>query len=652
MKRLRKSSVSKFIIRNKWIPISYLPRWFVFCIDIILVVLANLVYYSIVSNLNVSFYETLSLPERFALKVAAYVLFFLVFKTYSGIVRHSTLHDGFNLFKATFCTFITLAGFNYFYYFFFGKKIFLMPGLAINFFITLLFLIAFRIIVKVLYQVYLELGNQRNFEKVVVYGTDYKSVALANALLMDPKQKYKLIAFVEPRKSSVSLDKKILNIPVITYNKSLFKSIENLGVTNIIITENKLSGNLRDKAIDKCLEHGIRLLTIPSVTDWTDYKNITKSIKTFEIQDLLERKPIELDYTNISEKVSEKVILVSGAAGSIGSEMVRQLIAFKPDTVLLLDQAETPLHELSIDLQKSMSCEIIPLIADIRDKKQLEQIFKKYRPQLVFHAAAYKHVPLMEINPKQAVLTNILGTKNLADLAVQYDVSRFVMVSTDKAVNPTNIMGASKRIAEKYIQSYSVHLKQNKVNPTKFITTRFGNVLGSNGSVVPLFTKQIKEGGPVTITHPDIIRYFMTIPEACQLVLEAGVMGNGGEIFIFDMGKPVKIVDLAKKMIRLAGFTPNKEIPIEFVGLRPGEKLYEELLSDTSTTLPTHHDKIMIAKDITEDYIGVQKAIEELISVSKEDDVLETVTLMKQIVPEFKSQNSHFESLDSITGLQ
>ena len=341
-----------------------------------------------------------------------------------------------------------------------------------------------------------------------------------------------------------------------------------------------------------------------------------------------------------------KRILITGAAGSIGSEIVRQIIPFSSSKIILLDQAETPLHQLTLELNH-VNLEIIPVIVDVRNKEQLETVFEQYEPEFVFHAAAYKHVPLMEKNPNQAVFTNVLGSKNLADLAVKYKVERFVLISTDKAVNPSNIMGASKRIAEKYVQSLSIYLDQMGESSTKFITTRFGNVLGSNGSVVPLFTKQINAGGPITITHPDIIRYFMTIPEACQLVLEAGAMGKGSEIFIFDMGEPVRIIDLAYKMIKLAGFIPEEDIKIEVVGLRPGEKLFEELLTDASTTLPTHHQKIMIAKDITENYISLNEDILELINLANENKSDALVIKMKHIVPEFISLNSKFEKFDN-----
>ncbi|HEU0137352.1 MAG TPA: nucleoside-diphosphate sugar epimerase/dehydratase, partial [Flavobacterium sp.] len=388
-----------------------------------------------------------------------------------------------------------------------------------------------------------------------------------------------------------------------------------------------------------------KVYTVPLITDWEDEQQISKKVKTFEIEDLLERKPIVLDMKAISKQLNGKTIMITGAAGSIGSEITRQVLEFNPHKLVLLDQAETPLHSLQLEMAGiPKKVNIHAVLADIRRHDVMEKVFETYRPDVVYHAAAYKHVPLMEENPEQAVFTNVMGTKNLADLALKYNVERFVMVSTDKAVNPSSVMGASKRIAEKYVQSLQFH--NGNTSSTKFITTRFGNVLGSNGSIVPLFTQQIQQGGPITITHPEIIRYFMTIPEACQLVLEAGAMGKGGEIFIFDMGKPVKILDLAKKMIRLAGYTPNKEIEIKIIGLRPGEKLYEELLNDTSKTLPTHNLKIMIAEEVCEDYHVINSAVNNLFEGTTQQPHDLIVSKMKQIVPEFKSMNSVFETLD------
>lgn len=638
-------SVSSSFLKNKFLNLGYLPRWVIFSIDIAIVLFANLVTYLIVSNLTFKYYDTASVFQRTFIIVFTQIFFFFVFKSYAGIIRHSTLNDGFNLFKSTFSTFLALAILNYAHFYWVGSKIFLMPALVLTFLISFIFLLSFRIAVKIIYQVYIEASQVSSYQKVVIYGTDSHAIALANAINAEQPRKYKLVGFVDKYKNKAT--KTILDVPILSHEKSIVKILDALNAKNLIIADRNIPNKLQLLIVDQCLEHNIKLLTVPVVADWNNQKRITKSIKTFEILDLLDRKPIVLDNTRISNQLTDKIVLITGAAGSIGSEIVRQVLAFKPRKILVLDQAETPLYQLVLELEKVIAIEIVSLIADVRDKEQMRKIFEKYQPQFVFHAAAYKHVPLMEENPTQAIYTNVLGTKNMADLAVKFKVERFVMVSTDKAVNPSNVMGASKRIAEKYVQSLSAYLEQMKESSTKFITTRFGNVLGSNGSVVPLFTKQINEGGPLTITHPNIIRYFMTIPEACQLVLEAGAMGNGGEIYIFDMGKPVKIIDLAEKMIRLAGYVPNEDIEIKVVGLRPGEKLYEELLNDATKTLPTHHEKIMIAKDELEDYISISTEIDELIEIAKDKKPHEVVAKMKIIVPEFVSLNSEYQSLDN-----
>ena len=399
--------------------------------------------------------------------------------------------------------------------------------------------------------------------------------------------------------------------------------------------------------VEDCLASNIKVFNSGSITDWENQEAISKKVIEFKIEDLLDRSTISLDQEPISKQINKNTVLITGAAGSIGSELTRQIIRFKPKEIIILDQAETPLHYFSTELQKLNTKTIIrTVIGDVRNSDTLKDIFKSYKPEVVYHAAAYKHVPMMEENPSQAIFANVIGTINVANLSAEYGVKNFVFVSTDKAVNPSNVMGASKRIAEIYIQGMSSKSK-NGNSKIKFITTRFGNVLGSNGSVVPLFTEQIQNGGPVTITHPDVIRYFMTIPEACQLVLEAGAMGNGGEIFIFDMGAPVKIIDLAKKMIRLAGFIPEKDIKIKTIGLRPGEKLYEELLNDNSKTLPTHNSKIMIAQDVCSDYDLLFNQVEELIAIAHKNNKNELVSKMKEILPEFVSMNSYYNQLDN-----
>jgi FlaA1/EpsC-like NDP-sugar epimerase len=490
--------------------------------------------------------------------------------------------------------------------------------------------------------------DKNELSNALIYGSDANAISVANALRTEKPRRFKLLGFIDKFNTNKT-GKSILNLPIINQNKNIYVILRAIKADALIIAEKSLSKEETVAIVEECLEYNFKVFTVPLITDWEDEKQISNKVKRFEIEDLLERKPIVLDTQTISSQINEKTILITGAAGSIGSEITRQILSFKPTKIIILDQAETPLHSLSLEVDTiNEKVKIRSVLADVRNLKALEKVFVKYRPNIVYHAAAYKHVPLMEENPSQAVYTNVLGTKNLADLSVKYKVERFVMVSTDKAVNPSSVMGASKRIAEKYVQTLQDKLnkEQDDVENTKFITTRFGNVLGSNGSIVPLFAKQIQEGGPITITHPEIIRYFMTIPEACQLVLEAGTMGNGGEIYIFDMGEPVKILDLAKKMIRLAGFTPDKEIEIKIIGLRPGEKLFEELLNDTSKTLPTHNEKILIAQEIHDEYDIINESIMVLLDKIQLFSDEEIVIEMKKIVPEFRSMNSRFVAFD------
>lgn len=575
------------------------------------------------------------------------LLFFWVFRTYSGIIRHSSFIDAIKLGFATLSTLAVMIIINYIALYSLGSKIFMNTGLLINFVISFSTLFVYRIVVKQTFEKYLSETSKEDLMRGLIYGSDENAIAVANALMAERPRRFKVVGFVDKNKQNTA--KRILNLPIINLRKRVPVLMRSVEAEVLIIADKNLSKEEKLSIVDECLEFNYKVYTVPLISDWEDQKNIAKKVKTFEIQDLLERKPIVLDNQSISNQLNNKIILVTGAAGSIGSEIVRQIIAFKPKIVLMLDQAETPLHHLSLEIEKRIKeVKVVTIISDVRKREELEYVFKKYQPEVVFHAAAYKHVPLMERNPSQAVFVNVLGTKNVADLACQYQCESFVMVSTDKAVNPSNVMGASKRIAEKYVQG--LHHKNRLQTPecigTKFITTRFGNVLGSNGSVVPLFTEQIASGGPVTITHPDIIRYFMTIPEACQLVLEAGAMGNGGEVYIFDMGKPVKIIDLAHKMIRLAGFTPDAEIKVKIIGLRPGEKLYEELLNNAAKTLPTHHEKIMIAQEAMEDFEQLNEAVGELIAEAECYTTNEIVIKMKAIVPEYISMNSDFVSLD------
>lgn len=637
------------LFQNRFNNIGYLPRWIVFCLDTFILILSSVITYIIISNLNVDFYDTYPVGIRYGIIIVVNLLFFIIYRTYAGIIRHTTFVDTVRILIATFLSLISLIAINYGHYKIFGAKIFLLPGLFIFFVVSFVLLFLFRVAVKYTFEHYLTVSDLKKLPRVVIYGTGSNAVALANSLKIQTPKQYTLVGFIEKDKSSNGRYKELLGIPILKKRDNIAPLLRVLKADAVILIDEDLSKKEKLKIVEDCLDFNFKILSVPPLSDWSDRAELSKSIKKFDIKDLLGRKPIELDNENIALQLKDKVLLITGAAGSIGSEIVHQVLDFKPARVVLVDQAETPLHDISLEiLKKESSTEIIPIVADINDLVFMQHIFGTYKPDVVYHAAAYKHVPLMEENPYQAINTNVLGTKNLADLSVAHNVQKFVMVSTDKAVNPSNIMGASKRIAEIYVQSLYFNLQKEPKATTKFITTRFGNVLGSNGSVVPLFTKQIEEGGPITITHPDIIRYFMTIPEACQLVLEAGAMGSGGEIYIFDMGKPVKIIDLARRMIRLAGFVPDQEIEIKVVGLRPGEKLYEELLNDKAKTMPTHHEKIMIATEVYEsDFSSIHLKINHLIVQSKEFKIEEAVLTMKEIVPEFLSKNSKFESLDN-----
>lgn len=634
----RKSGIS---LKN----LGYLPRWVILLIDIFAIGVSSAVTYYLFKGIGLDYYKNNYQVYKVILYFVVNILFFWWFKTYSGIIRHSSFIDAIKIVFSQVATLVVLVVSDVIYTVITKENLFVTTALLINVIFSFCLLFLYRVIVKQFFEIFLKSYQGGKLVNAMIYGADANAISVTNALNAEVPTRFKLLGFID--KYSMNESKRILNLPIINQKKKISVIMRSMNAEALIIADKSLSKEEQLAIVDDCLEHNLKVYTVPLITDWQNQQEISNKIKSFQIEDLLDRKPIVLDNKSISTQLKKKTILITGAAGSIGSEIVRQIIAFGPQEIIILDQAETPLHELTLEMQKvTCDAKIISIIADIRNKKGLTNVFEKYRPNLIYHAAAYKHVPLMEENPSQAIFVNVLGTKNLADLALQYGVEKFVMVSTDKAVNPSNVMGASKRIAEKYVQSlYFKELKSNS-DTTKFITTRFGNVLGSNGSVVPLFSKQIAEGGPVTITHEEIIRYFMTIPEACQLVLEAGTMGDGGEIYIFDMGKPVKIYDLASKMIRLAGFVPNKDIKIKVVGLRPGEKLYEELLNDTSKTLPTHHEKILIAQEMIDAFDEVELAIDNIIEASNNYDENLVVAKMKKIVPEFKSLNSAFQSLD------
>lgn len=632
----------KFTIRN----LSYLPRWIIVMIDVAVLTITFFFTLLIFRGTGLKYINTAHDVFFTVCFFACNIFFFWLFRTYSGIVRHSSYNDAVKLLFSQMSVLVVFLFFNFTYQLLYNERVFLTTALFINVLLSFCGLFLYRVVVKQTFELYLSDKNATKLIRTVIYGTDANAISVANALKFETPSRFKIVGFVDRNNQNAS--KRMMDLPILIQRKKLPSLMRSVGAEAVIMADKSISKDEQLIIVDQCLEFNYKVYTVPLITDWENQKEISQKVKNIQIEDLLERKAIVLDKKSISRQLKEKTVLITGAAGSIGSEIVRQVLLFNPHRVIVLDQAETPLHHLSLELEHKFSkSKVEYIIADVRDKEAMDKVFKRYKPQVVYHAAAYKHVPLMEENPSQAILTNILGTKILADLSCAYHVKKFVMVSTDKAVNPSNVMGASKRIAEKYVQSLQIkHQKEDNENATKFITTRFGNVLGSNGSVVPLFTKQIANGGPLTITHPDIIRYFMTIPEACQLVLEAGAMGNGGEIYIFDMGKPVRILDLAKKMIKLAGFIPDKEIKIEIVGLRPGEKLYEELLNDTAKTIPTYHEKIMIAQEIQDEFENLHVDIHELISIANFFENDDIVTKMKAIVPEFKSMNSTFEVLD------
>ncbi len=567
-------------------------------------------------------------------------IFFKIFRPYSIILRFSSEKDLFSIVKSLSATFAILLVINNVYPNLFGDSALQGAILFLTFLQSVILLSFSRFLLRKRYKkLYAEKSRDIN---VVIFGAGQAGMITKRSIENDGKSRFNVVAFLDDNES-VSY-KLMDNIEI--YPPSEFKNLVNkYNIKKAIIAIHAISAQRKKEFGYMCLEHEVTPLVVPPIDTWINGNFSTGQLREFKVEDLLNRPPININRDNIAQYVEGRVVLVSGAAGSIGSEICRQLLQFNPKTLIILDNAETPLVDVELELKAQIieKSKICTLIADVTFKERCRDVFNKYRPDLVFHAAAYKHVPMMENNPCEAVRVNVLGTKNLADLSVEYGVEKFVMISTDKAVNPTNVMGASKRIAEIYTQSYNYYFENKS---TAFITTRFGNVLGSNGSVVPRFKKQLEEGGPITVTHPDITRYFMTIPEACQLVLEAGSIGKGGEIFLFDMGKPVKIVDLAKNMIKLSGKQVDVDIRIEFTGLRPGEKLYEELLNKAEDTTPTHNSSITIANVREQDFQEVSHEIEKLILYSFTEPEFEIVAQMKRIVPEFISNASKFEVLD------
>ena len=625
---------------HRYLSAKVLPIWTILLIDVLIIVVSSLLAYALRYDFRSIFLESSTIDKTIVWTVIVNLVFFRVFRTYSNVLRFSSFIDIMRIFVSLTVSYALLMISSVLLASYLDIRLAPVSVLFMAYIISFAIMSCSRIVVKMFYELLNFDGSHS--ANVFIYGAKEAGVNIAKALRVNLRNHYRLRGFIADEPELIN--KVMMGVKVFPNDESLIDVLNDRDVHTIIISPAKMEELKKSDMADRLLAHNIKLMTAPPLSEWSGQTLNRTQLKEIQIEDLLQRDPIEIDIHKVASHLEGKRVMITGAAGSIGSEIMRQVASFNPYKLILVDQAETPLHDIRLELQdrwRDIDAETI--IADISNATRMEDIFKEYQPQYIFHAAAYKHVPMMEDNVSESIQINVFGTRTLADLAVKYGAEKFVMISTDKAVNPTNVMGCSKRICEIYVQSLAKKLQEKGGHVTQFITTRFGNVLGSNGSVIPRFRDQIQRGGPVTVTHPEIIRYFMTIPEACRLVLEAGSMGNGGEIYIFDMGKPVKIVDLAKRMISLSGRT---DVKIEFTGLRHGEKLYEELLNVKELTKPTYHEKIMIATVREYDYDEVKQRIQKLIEVSYTYDQMQIVAAMKDIVPEFISKNSCFEALD------
>ena len=630
----------KHKIFHRYLSAKVLPIWTILLIDVLIIVVSSLLAYALRYDFRSIFLESSTIDKTIVWTVIVNLVFFRVFRTYSNVLRFSSFIDIMRIFVSLTVSYALLMISSVLLASYLDIRLAPVSVLFMAYIISFAIMSCSRIVVKMFYELLNFDGSHS--ANVFIYGAKEAGVNIAKALRVNLRNHYRLHGFIADEPELIN--KVMMGVKVFPNDESLIDVLNDRDVHTIIISPAKMEELKKSDMADRLLAHNIKLMTAPPLSEWSGQTLNRTQFKEIQIEDLLQRDPIEIDIHKVASHLEGKRVMITGAAGSIGSEIMRQVASFNPYKLILVDQAETPLHDIRLELQdrwRDIDAETI--IADISNATRMEDIFKEYQPQYIFHAAAYKHVPMMEDNVSESIQINVFGTRTLADLAVKYGAEKFVMISTDKAVNPTNVMGCSKRICEIYVQSLAKKLQEKGGHVTQFITTRFGNVLGSNGSVIPRFRDQIQRGGPVTVTHPEIIRYFMTIPEACRLVLEAGSMGNGGEIYIFDMGKPVKIVDLAKRMISLSGRT---DVKIEFTGLRHGEKLYEELLNVKELTKPTYHEKIMIATVREYDYDEVKQRIQKLIEVSYTYDQMQIVAAMKDIVPEFISKNSCFEALD------